>query len=123
MDNRNVWEIVQETLIDAGIDTYPPSTKHGDCKEPYVVLKDAGSSPVVGKSSEYHYYEIMCYVPMNSYHTLNDFVERCKAVMREDPIFPMLVPTGVQTPSFFDDSFNAHMISVQYRNNVRNNHI
>ena len=26
-------------------------------------------------------------------------------------------------PSFYDDTFNAYMISIQYRNNVRNTHL
>ena len=29
---------------------------------------------------------------------------------------PMLMPTHYETPSFYDDTLKAHMISVQYRN-------
>ena len=118
-----VWDLVQKTLIDAGIDTYPPATKHGDCTAPYCVLKDAGSTVVLGKSSEYHYYDLMCYVPRDSYYALAAFKEHCKEIMAQSPIYPMLMPTGTETPSFFDDTYNAHMISVQYRNNVRNIHV
>lgn len=118
-----VWEIVQHALIDAGIDTYPPAAKTGDCKKPYCVLKDAGSSQIGAFSSERHFYDLMCYVPKNKYMDLQGFVQQCKEVMEKSPIYPMLIPTGVETPSFFDDSYNAHMISVQYRNNVRNTHL
>lgn len=118
-----VWEIVQHALIDAGIDTYAPAAKTGDCKKPYCVLKDSGSSQIGSFSSEYHFYDLMCYVPRNKYTQLHEFVQQCKEVMKNAPIYPMLIPTGVETPSFFDDSYNAHMISIQYRNNVRNSHL
>ena len=120
---NEVWDIVQRTLIDNGIDTYPPAQKTGDCKSPYVVLKDEGSTPVIGMSSEYHYYTILCYVPKDDYTMLSQFVAEVKQVMSKSPIYPMLKPTGTETPSFFDDSFNAYMISVQYRNCVRNIHV
>ena len=119
----NVWKITQKALIDAGIDTYPPAQKTGDCKDFYVVLKDDGASQIGSFSSERHFYTLLCYAPRKKYSQLLDFVERCKKVMAEAPIYPMLMPTGTQTPSFFDDSFNAYMISVQYRNNVRNIHL
>lgn len=118
-----VWDITQKALIDAGIDTYAPAQKYGDCKEPYVVLKDDGAAKILDISSQYHYYTALCYVPREDYLALGDFVTRVKEVMSQSPIFPMLMPTGIETPSFFDDSFNAYMISVQYRNNVRNIHV
>lgn len=118
-----VWDIVQKALIDAGIDTYAPAQKTGDCKSPYAVLKDDGSAAVLGYSSEYHYYTLLCYVPRDSYLELGDFVSRAKDIMSAEPIYPMLKPTGVETPAFLDDSFNAYMISVQYRNCVRNIHV
>lgn len=123
MAERTVWNIVQEALIDAGIDTYEPGQKQGDCKKPYAVLKDDGSAQIMNLSSEYQYYTILCYVPKNQYRDLQPFVKRCEEVMAQPPIFPMLMPTGSKTPSFYDDKFNAHMISIQYRNNVRNVHL
>lgn len=121
--DKTVWEIVQETMIDNGIDVYPPATKKGDCKDFYAVLKDDGASQVGSFSSEYHYYTLLCYAPKDKYVELLRFVESCKEVMEKEPIFPMLMPTGTQTPSFYDDTFNAYMISIQYRNNVRNIHL
>lgn len=118
-----VWDITQKALIDAGIDTYMPSQKVGDCKDFYVVLKDEGATQIANFSSEYHFYTILCYAPRTKYLELTEFVDRCKKVMAEPPIFPMLMPTGTETGSFFDDTFNAYMISVQYRNAVRNTHL
>lgn len=123
MDDNTVWGITQKTLVDAGIDTYPPATKTGDCKEPYCVLRDAGSSQAGQFSTEFHYYNLLCYVPRKAYRSLREFVDRCKDVMAQPPIYPMLKPTGIETPSFFDDTNNSYMISVQYRNSVRNIHV
>lgn len=121
--DESVWDIVQKALIDNGIDTYAPGQKHGDCTAPYVVLKDDGSAQIAQFSSEYQYYTLLCYVPKDAYFDLKPFVRKCEEVMARQPIFPMLMPTGMKTPSFFDDTYNAHMISVQYRNAVRNIHL
>ena len=29
---------------------------------------------------------------------------------------PMIVPYGNQTPSYYDDSVKAHMVSIEYKN-------
>ena len=121
--SADVWNITQRALIDAGIDTYPPMTKQGDCKSCYAVLRNDGSMKKLSFSSETHFYTLLCYAPKGQYRELLQFVEHCKEVMAKEPIFPMLMPTGTETQVFFDDSFNAYMISVQYRNNVRNEHL
>lgn len=119
----NIWDIVQQTLVDNEVDTYPPDVKYGDCKAPYAVLKDSGSAKIAQFSSQYRYYELLCYVPKGAYKDLMPFVDKCKEVMARQPIYPMLMPTGTETPSYFDDTYNAYMISIQYRNNVRNEHL
>lgn len=119
----SVWDIVQKTLVDNGIDTYAPAQKSGDCTSPYAVLKYDGGAQAKQFSSEYQYYTLLCYVPRDEYNKLKPFVNQCKEIMTNEPIFPMLMPTGTETPSFFDDTYNAHMVSVQYRNNVRNIHL
>lgn len=119
----DVWKIVQQALIDAGFDTYAPFTKQGECKDFYVVLRDSGSAQALSYSTEYHYWEVMCYAPKKKYTQLLDYVRKVKSVMAKPPIYPMLMPTGTETPSFYDDSYNAYMISVQYRNNQRNIHL
>ena len=118
-----VWDIVQRTLIDAGIDTYAPSQHQGDCTDFYAVLKYDGSSQKGNYSSEQPYYTLLCYAPRNKYIELLDFVQKCEDVMAKSPIYPMLKPTGIKTPSYFDDTVNGYMISVQYRNMKRNEHL
>lgn len=123
MSEENLWSRVQKTLIDNGIDTYPPAQKVGDCKDFYTVLKPSGATQKGTFSTEIHYYDLLCYAPRNKFVQLLDYVVRCKEVMAKEPIFPALMPTGVETPPFFDDTNNSYMISVQYRNNVRNTHL
>ena len=121
--SATVWDMVQRALIDAGIDTYAPSQHQGDCTDFYAVLKFDGGSQFQSYSSTQDTYTLLCYAPRNEYVGLLDFVEKCENVMAKEPIYPMLMPTGMKTPSFFDDTINGYMISIQYRNNVRNEHL
>jgi hypothetical protein len=123
MADRDVWTIVQNALIDAGVDTYAPDTKYGDCTAPYAVLKIDGAAKAGQFSSQYRYYTLLCYVPKGKYKDLLPLAQRCEEIMAKDPIYPMLMPTGAETPPFYDNTYNAYMISIQYRNNVRNEHL
>ena len=31
-------------------------------------------------------------------------------------LMPMLKPNGMQTPSYYDDTYKAHMVSISYTN-------
>lgn len=103
---------VFKKLKEKGRDVYFPSQKIGECKSPYVVIKGAGGSKFRDNSSTNHYVDILCYVPSISYSTLNDFVDNIKKDIKE--LYPMLKPTYYESPAFYDDTFKAHMISVQY---------
>lgn len=117
-----IWKKIARTLNANGIDVYPPATKVGECTEPYVVLKKDGSSQISSFSSEQHYYTFLIYVPKNEYTKLDEVKNRVKSVVA-DNLFPLLMPTGQETPDFYDDSVKAHMVSILYRNNVRNRHL
>lgn len=119
MEEKTIWERIAEALLDSKIETYPPATKNGECTSRYVVVKANGSSQAGTYSSEYHYYTLLLYVPQNEYTSLERFKAEVKEIMH-NKLFPMLMPTGLETPDFFDDTYNAHMVSIQYRNNVRN---
>lgn len=101
-------------LKESGFDVYFPAQKDGECTSNYVVVKDATTSQVPGFSSTQTYYDIMCYVPKDSFSTLEPFVESVKEAMKK--MVPMIKPTYSQTQSFYDDSVKGHMISVQYIN-------
>ena len=122
MDGKTIWELAMDAFNETGIEIYPPATKNGECKNPYVVLKTEGSTQIPGYSSEYHYYSFLCYVPQNQYSELEKLKSKVKKVL-SDKMYPILMPTGEESTSFFDSSIKAHMSYIMYRNNVRNKHL
>lgn len=105
---------IYKHLSTSGVETYSPGQKKGECAEPYVVVKDAGTTQIPGFSSTQTLYDIMCYVPKDRFTLLEQYVEQVEAVMKQ--LKPMIMPTYFKTPSFFDDTVQAYMISIQYRN-------
>lgn len=119
MEEKTVWEIVAETISAHGIDVYPPALKQGECKSEYLVIKEDGSNQIGSFSSENRFYTIMCYVPKERYTQLSRLKSTVKNIMSSE-VYPMLIPTGQETPEFYDNTVKAHMVSITYRNSVRN---
>lgn len=121
-NDKNVWQIIFETLSKNGIEVFPPATKIGECKKPYVVLKQDGASQIKSYSSEYVYYRFMLYVPRNKYSELSIFEKDIKKILDEN-LYPLIMPAGQTETDYYDDNYNAHMRAFLYRNNVRNKHL
>lgn len=118
----NIWEIIQKKLEENSIKVYPPATHKGECKEQYVVLRQSGSSQLGNFSSEIVYFDFLLYVPYNKYQTLDDFERTVKNVI-DTQLYPMLMPTGNNTPDYYDDEIKGHMRSFKYRIVRRNKHL
>ena len=103
-----------DCLKKAGFSVYFPTQKVGECSSPYVVIRDAGTVRYQDFSTVLTAYELLCYVPKNRYSQLEVFSRQVKRAMKS--LWPMIVPTRYQTPPFFDDTVNAHMTAIQYRN-------
>lgn len=103
-----------DCLKKAGFSVYFPTQKVGECSSPYVVIRDAGTVQYQDFSTILTTYELLCYVPKNRYSQLEVFSRQVKRAMKS--LWPMIVPTRYQTPPFFDDTVNAHMTAIQYRN-------
>lgn len=101
-------------LKNAGFDVYSPGTKTGECISEYLVVKNDGSSRHMNFSTDIDLYSIMCYVPKDQYSSLEILVQNVKQTMKG--LEPMITPYGSQTPSYYDDSYKAHMISIEYKN-------
>lgn len=116
---KTLWEIISETFISNGIMCYPPASKNGECKENYIVLKQAGSVQVESYSSEWVYYMLMLHVPRNKYTELERFENEVNRIIRES-LYPMIKPTGLKNNDFYDDNINAHVRSFTVRSTKRN---
>lgn len=111
------WQDIFKHLASSGFDVYSPGMKVGECTKEYVVVKNDGSSRLASFSTDDDLYAVMCYVPKQSYSKLEPMVQRVKKAMKE--LEPMILPYGSQTPSFYDDSYKAHMISIEYKNHKK----
>ena len=112
MNNPTIFMDIYEYLSDNGIDVYSPEQKLGECTSPYVVVKNAGTSRYGQYSSTRTLYYVMCYVPGDQYTKLEQYIEKVKEVLKG--LYPMLRPTFSETPSYYDDSVKAHMVSIEY---------
>ena len=108
------WQDIFMHLKNAGFDVYSPGMKTGECTSEYLVVKNDGSSRHMSFSTDVDLYAVMCYVPKDKYSTLEPLVQRVKTLMKG--LEPMITPYGSQTPSYYDDSYKAHMISIEYKN-------
>ena len=108
------WQDIYLHLKNAGFEVYSPGIKVGECISEYLVIKNDGSSKHQSFSTDIDLYSIMCYVQKQRYSTLEPLVQRVKKAMKG--LEPMNKPYGSQTPRYYDDSFNAHMISIEYKN-------
>lgn len=108
------WQDIFLHLKEVGFDVYSPGIKVGECTEEYIVVKNDGSSKHPTVSSDNDLYAVMCYVPKENYSRLEPMVQEVKKVMKG--LEPMILPYGSQTPSYYDDSYKAHMISIEYKN-------
>lgn len=108
------WQDIFTHLKKAGFDVYSPGMKIGECTSEYLVVKNDGSSKHISFSTDVDLYAVMCYVPKEKYSSLEPLVQRVKNSMKG--LEPMIKPYGSQTPSYYDDSYKAHMISIEYKN-------
>lgn len=111
---KSIWQILYDHLTAEGFDVYSPGQHLGECRAKYVVLKDAGAARLNSYSTDACLYDFMCYVPATQFSSLEPYVTEVKAALKK--LFPLIKPTGFQSPSFLDDANNSQMISVQYSN-------
>lgn len=113
-EEKSIWQLIYDHLKAEGFEVYAPGQHVGECRSNYVVIKDAGANRLSSFSTDQALYDAMCYVPMTKFSALESYVGSVKSSLKK--LFPMIKPTGYQTPSFLDDTNNSYMISVQYSN-------
>lgn len=114
MESTSRWGDIALHLQSKGFDVFSPGMKVGECTKEYIVIKNDGSSKLTSFSTDQDLYAVMCYVPKQNYSSLEPLIRRVKEAMRE--LKPMILPYGQQTPSFYDDTVKAHMVSIEYKN-------
>lgn len=112
LDSR--WQDIYAHLKNKGYDVYAPGIKVGECVSPYIVVKNDGSYKHVNFSTNRDMYSILCFVPKGQYSKLEVMVQSVIRDMKE--LEPMILPYGQQMPSYYDDTFKAHYISIEYEN-------
>lgn len=108
----NILKKIRDVLSEDGTDVYFPLQKMGECEKQYIVVKYDGAIDLDSVSSDRPIYTILCYVPRDNYSNLEKFVIETKQKMKK--CFPIVMYTGNETPSFYDETYKAHMVSFQY---------
>lgn len=112
--SSNRWADIFLHLKGKGFDVYPPATHKGECTSRYIVIKISQSIRAGTLSSVNQSYDILLYIPKSEYSQLEDFIADFKTAMEE--LEPMIMPENYQTPAYYDQQTNAHMVSIRYRN-------
>lgn len=99
-------------LKEHNLEVYLPTQKVGECTSPYVVIKFNGSNRFQGFSSTQQTFELLCYVPQAHYTTLEPYIASVEEHMKE--LLPLVKPTYYRSPTFYDDSIKAHMVTTTY---------
>ena len=115
--SQSVWQSIFRHLKKEGFEVYSPGMKTGECTSKYIVVKNDGSSRHTSFSTDVDLYAVMCYVPKDNYSELESYVQQVKEAMKG--LKPMVLPYGMQTPSYYDDTYKAHTISITYKNNKK----
>lgn len=111
------WQDIFKHLRKSGFDVYSPGTKNGECVKEYVIVKYNGSAAHSSFSTDNDYYSVLCYVPRDKYSKLEVFVQKVKRAMKD--LEPMILSKGSQSPSYYDDAYKAHMVSIEYINHKK----
>lgn len=113
----SIWGDIFIHLQNEGFEVYSPAVKVGECDRPYIVIKNDGSTNT-SFSSDIDLYAVMIFVPKQSYSKLEVMKMAVKRSMKK--IEPLLLPYGLETPSYYDDEVKAHTVSITYKNYKKN---
>ena len=113
----NRWQEIFLHLKNKGFEVYPPNVKVGECVKSYIVVKNDGTEPHPTFSTDVRYYDVLLYVPENQYSSFETFIDKVKHSLKE--IEPLIVFTGSQTPTFYNEKTKSYMVSLSYRNYIK----
>lgn len=108
------WADVFNHLKSKGFEVHSPMTKVGECTSPYIVIRMGASARFSEFSSDQDVYELMLYVPKLQYSKLEPMIQSVRAAMNE--LEPMFKSAHNGTASYFDETVQGHMVSLDYHN-------
>lgn len=108
------WKDIYNHLKENNYDVYSPAQHQGQCLKDYVVIATAESSRFLDYSSQIVYYDLMLYVPQNSYSELEVKFKKLKEVMKELETKLLIRYSENDTAPYYDDSVKGYMVSTQY---------
>lgn len=115
---ENMWKNICDVLNDHGINVKSPSSHVGECLEPFVVVKNAGSLDIYGISSYRDFYSVTINVPKLQYSLMDPMIMKVRLAMTD--LLPMVVPTTETLGTMYDENIKAHTIDILYGNNKFN---
>lgn len=114
MARETVWKKIYRHLKEKGFDVYSQGQHEGECVSKYIVLRDGGTTVMDDVSSGVKYYEAILYVPLNAFSEVEEYAFDVKDVLKE--MFPLIRPSGLETPVTIDDDVKAYTTSLEYVN-------
>ena len=104
------WQTIYKHLKSNDFDVYSLGQHKGECKSPYIVLRNNGTT--INGSVADRRYEILFYVPVSQYSSIEDYVESVKKCMQK--LFPAVRLKVDESTHYLDNDVNAYMTSVEY---------
>lgn len=103
---------IYKHLKNNNIEVYSIGQHKGLCEKPYVVVKENGTSEIVGTSLINDVVELMIYYPCGRYSELSEYKQRLLDIMKLKRGVRRLVNAS---PVIIDDDKKAYMTSFYYR--------
>ena len=105
------WKSIYNHLTAAGFDVYSMGQHKGECKTPYLVLKQRGADLRYSVSDRL--FEILMYYPANRYSGFAEYIDTVREAMRG--LFPYCRMASDESEHYLDDEKKAYMSSLLYR--------
>lgn len=99
-------------LKEKGFDVYSIGQHKGICTSPYLVLKENGTSEIVGKQLVNEVVEIMVYYPVGQYSKMKSYTDKLKNDLGDIKTLRRVLDP---MPTIIDDEKEAYMTSYYYR--------
>lgn len=105
------YKSIYRHLTSGGYDVYSMGQHRGECKTPYLVLKNRGSDLVYSVADRL--YEILMYYPADRYSEFEDYIAGVKHHMAG--LFPHVKMASDESEHYLDDDKKAYMSFILYR--------